>query len=120
MSKNKISQEAKETVELLDAIFSLTDGVRASLADDGKITLIDIGNFIGPLTKLPLAIAGIESIPSELSKLSAAGRVEVLDYFAERFDLADDLLEARIEAALATGYEFANAVLALAKYKRAA
>lgn len=108
----KINREGQDTIDLLDAVFSLTDGVRESLAGDGKITLTDIPYFIGPLMKLPAAISGIENIPSELSGLSPAARQDVIDYFKGRFDLPNDALELKLETALQTGYEFAVAIYA--------
>lgn len=115
-----MSPEAKETIELLDGIFALTTATQKSLEDDGKITFTDAGNFFSPVLKLPAAIGGAQNVPSELSHLSADGRQEVLDYFADRFDLKNDELEQYIEDALQTGYAFVVSITRLAKYKRAA
>jgi len=110
--------QAKETIELLDGVFSLVDATRASLEDDGKITISDVGNYFGAVLKLPAAIGGINKIPKELAELSPASRQEVIDYFAVRFDLSSDELEVLIEDTLRAGYEFATSIINLAKYKK--
>jgi hypothetical protein len=114
-----MTPQTKETIELLDAVFGLADASQRSLEDDGKITIGDAGNFFGPALKLPAAIGGIQKVPSELAGLDGNGRQEVLDYFAKRFELPDDELEAHIESALQTGYQFAVSVIALARYRKA-
>jgi len=115
-----MSPEAKETIELLDAVFGLADATQRSLQDDGKITIGDAGNFFSPVLKLPAAIGGAQNVPRELAQLTDEGRQEVLDYFAQRFDLKDDELEQHIEDALNTGTAFVISITRLAKHKRAA
>lgn len=109
--------EAKETVELLDAIFGLADATRAALSD-GKVSISDAPYFFQPAFKLPTAIGGIEKVPRELADLSDAGRAEVMGYARERFDLPDDRLEVLIEETLRTGWEFAEHIRELVIYKR--
>lgn len=116
----QMSPEAKETIELLDGVFAVVDATENSLKDDGKIDLKDSPKYFGALLKLPAAIGGAQKVPTELSHLSEEGKQEVLDYFAERFDLNDDELEAYIEDALRTGAAFTASIVHLAKYKRAA
>lgn len=74
---------------------------------DGKIDISDIQFLIAPMIRLPAAIAGASGVLEEMKSMPAAERGEILTKLAAEYDIADDVLEAKIEAGvewlLATG-----------------
>lgn len=58
----------KETKDLFSLVGATVTAVEASL-EDGKINLIDLGNFVTALAALPAAITGIQEIPKEITDL---------------------------------------------------
>lgn len=108
----------KETIEFLDFAFDTADAVRASLADDGKITLKDAPKFFGAVWKMPAAIGNMQEIPKELAGLTDDERVEIMNFVRRRFNLPDNELEVLIEATLEAGWIFAENIRELIKYRR--
>lgn len=100
--------QAKETVEFLDFVFDLADATKAAKADDGKVNLKDAPKYFGAAWKAPAAIGGIEAIPKELSEHSPGGKQEVISYLLQRFNLADDELEALYEDTMTVGFQLAS------------
>lgn len=74
---------------------------------DGKVDASDIQYLVGPLLRLPSAIDGADQALSELKSLDDESRAKCMAQLAADFDIADDVLEKKIEAAvnwlLATG-----------------
>lgn len=90
----------KETQEVIDFVFDLTDAIVASVKDDGKITIGDAPRFIKSLMSSPTALSGINQVPKELADLSDEELKQICDQIRARFDIADDRLEVLIENAL--------------------
>lgn len=98
----------QETKEVL--AFALTFGSSLGKAlKDGKINLADLPSFVLPLTKLPLALGGINEVPAEIKDLSEEEKKELLAYVADNFDIEN----ANVEAAVVDGLAL---VLALHSY----
>jgi hypothetical protein len=92
-----LEAEYKEPYEILSA--ALAFHMAFALADqDGKIDLTDVQYLITPLIKLPSAISGADQALTQLKSMSAAARAEMLSRLASEYDIADDVLEAKIEA----------------------
>lgn len=74
---------------------------------DGKLDASDIQYLVGPLLRLPSAIDGADQALNELKSLDDESRAKCMAQLAADFDIADDVLEKKIEAAvnwlLATG-----------------
>lgn len=74
---------------------------------DGKVDASDIQYLVGPLLRLPSAIDGADQALAELKGLDDESRTKCMAQLAADFDIADDVLEKKIEAAvnwlLATG-----------------
>jgi hypothetical protein len=104
----------KETRELLYFVTEFGNAVGHSLAD-GKISVVELGNFIGALASIAPAFEGIGELKTELKDLDEAEKQELLDLVNDRFDIPQDGVEALIEKGLATGVaiaEFVNDILA--------
>lgn len=96
----------KEVYEILSAVLAFH--MAYDLANkDGKIDVSDVQYLITPMIKLPAAIAGADQALAELKAMDAAERGEMLAKLAAEYDIADDVLEAKVEAGvewlLATG-----------------
>jgi len=106
----QVMADIKETKEAIAFAFSLAEALKTSLAD-GKISYMDIGNFISPAMKAGAAFEGINEVPAEMKDLDEAEAKELLDYVKAEFNLEDADLEYKIEKAL----ELATAAYQLAK-----
>jgi len=89
----------KETKDAMEFLLALHNGVQVSM-EDGKINFFDLPNLVKPMLKLSAAMEGMKSIPAELSELDADEVAEIKEMFKSQFDLADDVLEAKIEEGL--------------------
>ena len=84
----------KETIELIDFGISFQQALSSSL-EDGKITVLELPSFLGSLLKISAGLNGINKIPSELA--TDENKQLVTEYFADKFDLKDDVAELLIE-----------------------
>jgi hypothetical protein len=75
---------------------------------DGKITVMDVSHFIGVFSKIGPALEGISDIPEELSDLEDHEVADIMAYCSEEFDIEDDELEEKIEAAFKIGLNIAK------------
>lgn len=87
----------KETIELLGFAFDLQDAIKKAKEDDGNVTWTDALSFTQPVfVSLPVAVIGIQKVPTELKEFTPEELTEVVDYFESRFDLTRDDLEAKV------------------------
>lgn len=91
----------KETKEMLGFVLDLGNALGVSL-EDGKVTILDLHNFVQPLLEAGAAFDGAASIPSELASLDAAGREELLAYAKKEFDIPEECVETVVEEGLTT------------------
>jgi hypothetical protein len=98
--------EYKNAYEILSIPLSLYMAYDKSKAD-GKIDSSDIQYLVTPLLKLPSAIDGAELALKELENMDSDSREKCMAQLSAEFDIADDVLEKKIESAvswlLATG-----------------
>ena len=78
------------------ALYSAYDKAKA----DGKIDASDIQYLVGPLLKLPSAIDQANLSIKELQTLTGDDRSKLMQRLSAEFDIGDDALEAKIEAAV--------------------
>lgn len=107
----------KETKELLYFVIEFGNALGKSL-EDGKISVLELGNFIGSLGAVAPAFEGIGNLPTELADLDEAEKQELVEMVEARFDIPQDGVEAVIEKGLRTGVaiaEFVNQVLGMLK-----
>ncbi len=89
----------QETYEVLSAALSFHQAVELAKADK-KIDLADLPLLLVPLMKLPPAISGIDKCLTELKSMNPTVRAEMLAKLGAEYDIADDVLEYKVEAAI--------------------
>jgi hypothetical protein len=107
----------KETRELLLFVIEFGNALGKSL-EDGKISVLELGNFIGSLGAVAPAFEGIADLPTEIKDLDEAEKAELVKLVEDRFDIPQDGVEALIEKGLKTGValaEFVNDVVGVLK-----
>lgn len=67
---------------------------------DGKFTWTDLPGFVDELLEIPGIVNNREAIVAEFKDLTIDERAELLAYLKQEFDLADDVLESKIEKGL--------------------
>lgn len=68
--------------------------------EDGKIDIRDVQEFIGPITLLPAAVQDAQLAIDELKNGTEEDRKALHAELAEMYDIADDKIEAKVEAAI--------------------
>ncbi len=107
----------KESKELLYFVVEFGNALGRSL-EDGKISVLELGNFIGSLGAVAPAFEGTADLPTEIADLSEAEKQELIELVEDRFDIPQDGVEALIEKGLRTGVaiaEFVNDVVGVLK-----
>ena len=74
---------------------------------DGEINAADAGYAVDPMMKLMPAIASAKEAIPELKDLDPVEKAELMELIKADYDLADDILEAKVEQAF-------NVVLSIA------
>jgi len=67
---------------------------------DGKIDAMDIGLLLDPVTKLIPAIQNAKEALEELKDMDASERAELNAWAKSTYDIADDVLEEKVEASV--------------------
>ena len=98
-------RDVKELSEMLVFAISLGESLELALADK-KLGLEDLGLLVGPFTKAPAAVEGVGLIVDEIKDLDDAEMGQIKQLIKDELDLADDKLEAKIEA----GVDFLSAI----------
>jgi len=83
--------------ELLDYGFSLANRIKTVRDDDSpggeKITWTEVIGSLGLITKIPRVIGNAKDAYGEWLDIDDEETDEIKDFFAEKFDLADDRVE---------------------------
>lgn len=95
----KLEIDMKETKDVLLFVIKLGQAIDKSLANDGKITLMDAPNFFSVLSKLAPAIEGAKYIALEIKDMKDEDVAELKAFVKEELDLEDDKAELFIEDA---------------------
>ena len=82
---NKMNVGIKETKEVLNFIVSLANA-STKMMDDGKISLMELPMFISPITKLPSALEGLSSVPTEVIDLNERKNKSLLLLFKKNLN----------------------------------
>ena len=89
----------KELKEVLDFALCLGNAFGESMKD-GKLDYTDLINLWDPLTKAPDAVEGASKILSEIENLDAEKGKALVEYAKAKFDIPQDDVEAKVEAAM--------------------
>lgn len=95
------SEQYQDAYEILSAALAFHMAFEAAKADDGKIDIKDVVHLMGPVMKLPAAIAGADKAIPQLMSMDAASKAEMNAKLALEYDIADDKIEAKVEAGIA-------------------
>jgi len=109
----------KESKELLDFIFSIGDGIKSSLDNDGRFTMTDVPHFIASAMKGSSAINDINKIPMEIAGMTQEQKNEIIAGIKERFDYVDDVqLEMIYESLIIHGLGLSRSIIRLFDAKK--
>lgn len=97
----------KELTDVIVFLAKLSSTIKASLDDDGKITLGDAFKFTGLVFPLVDAITNIQDVPKEFLDMTPQEREAVLDAVRQHLDIASNDKEA-VESALKVVFELFN------------
>jgi hypothetical protein len=75
--------DINETMDVLEQLESIIDGIIEAKKDDDKITLADFAKFVPAMTKLPETLAGISDVKDELADLDAEEIKEIVEKMSE-------------------------------------
>lgn len=114
MSEQTQNAPIKETKELVSFLLAVHQAYQLSNAD-GKIDFKDLPHIYNPLMKSIQAFNGLDKIPAELKDLDDEERKELVELFKADFDLADDVLEQKIEEGFAVALQLAKFITGLPK-----
>jgi hypothetical protein len=93
----------QEAVEVIDFTLQLTEGIKLAKAD-GVINFADLQYVFPLLDSGNKAVKDAEEIPAAWKAATDDEKEVVYNYFANKFDIADDVLESKIEKAVRAGY----------------
>lgn len=99
----------EETKEAAVAIAALSQAVVNSLDNDGKITLLDAGNFVAIIPEVIAGVTGVDQIPAELADLDPVEKEAVLAAVKERLDV-DVNVETFVDQCLRTAYDLKQCI----------
>lgn len=88
--------DVKDTLEVLDFGFKLTEAVTATLTD-GKVNLLDFPNVLAPLMAAGAAVDGFQNVKNELTSITPFGKQVVEQFVTDRFDIPNDQVEILVE-----------------------
>lgn len=102
----------KNTKEMLIFLFALHMTFDKANAD-GKIDTADLGLLMDPISKAVPALSDINQIEVEVKNATDQDIVDLKAFIKENYDIADDVLEAKIENALALAPRIAQFLMKL-------
>jgi hypothetical protein len=88
--------------------------VIADITADGKVTFIELFNVLPIATDLIGVVKSYKEIAAEFADLDDTEREELHTFFAEKFDIPNDLVEAYVEDALEVAF---NLISLVARFK---
>lgn len=102
-------EELKKVLKLPMSLHMAFDMAKA----DGKIDFMDAGLLIGPAMALLPAIQAYPSAVAQWKGASEEQKKEVYDWAKAEYDIADDMVEAKVEAGVSLVLEVGRFVGAL-------
>lgn len=109
----------KELEEVLDFLFDMGDAYTASMKD-GKFNWTDLPRFISSVTKMPNAINGIDQVPKEALDFSDEEIQALVEKYGDKIPGTDEDKKKLILLAIERGLLFADTIVEIAQYKKAA
>lgn len=100
-----------DLIEVIDLGFNLIEALKQAKQNDGKIDFKDFPLLWPLFEDSSKAIDGINNALPAWSKSTGDERKAVLAHFNTRFDLADDVLEVKIEKMLLAATIVAEVIL---------
>lgn len=91
--------------------FGVGDAIKKALADDGKIKGFEYFQIATSLWPGVGVIRNLEAIKQEFLEMDEDDKQEVIDHFAEDFDIPNDAVEAKIEKGFAMAIAIVDYVL---------
>ena len=104
----KLDEKIKETTEVVVFAVGLAQAIEKATADGWQWT--DVLSMLPPMTKLPAAIEGIDSVPDEIAVMDDESRLELSAEIA-KLGFDDKGAEAITEQSLRTGIELARLIV---------
>lgn len=92
-------EKYNEVYDILSLPLALFMAYEKSKAD-GKIDASDIQYIVGPLLKLPSAIDGAQESINQFKTMDEDSRSKCMQKLSAEFDIADDVLEKKIECSI--------------------
>lgn len=107
----------KDLKEALDFALSTAMVVDNNLQDGFQWT--DVFSLVPVLSKLPVAVEGIENVPDELEAMQndEEGRAALITYVKDLYDIDDNHAEALVEQGVRAGVELGVLVTLIRKSK---
>ena len=93
----------QETKDVVSALCSFANTL-TNVLEDGKLSLIELPSFIGPLTKFPSAFSGVNQVPLELADLDDTEKLELIKLVKDELAVGDEA-ELIASKALKIAYE---------------
>ncbi len=113
MSKNKkkpsLGTSPKVGIKNLKVIIGFNLSVGEELAkalEDGQFSFSEVLGFTDELMEIPKVVEAVKKAPEEFKDLDEKEAAELKEYFCIEFDIANDKVEAAIEAS----FKFAIAI----------
>jgi hypothetical protein len=88
--------------------------VIADITADGKVTFIELFNVLPIATDLIGVVKSYKEIAAEFADLDDTEREELHTFFADKFDIPNDAIEAYVEDALQVAF---NLISLVARFK---
>ncbi len=104
MNIQELPQGLQELVEAIDFIFLTVDAVKAAKEDGGGINLGDWNKVLKVVDSADTAYEGVELIPNAWVNATEEEKNVVWLYFSNKFDIANDVIEVKIEKAVKAAY----------------
>jgi hypothetical protein len=100
----------ENTKKVLGLVIELGNVTGKALEDD-KLAITDAALLLNLYDEV-IAVAGTEwnLIPSEVTELDDADKVELCSFFSEKFDIPQDKVESVIEVSLAVVVQLASSI----------
>lgn len=96
-----VSADQQDLIEVIDFAFDFTAVVKKAKADGGGFNFRDWSKFLGLFDEGALAINGAENIWTNFNHASPADRLPIVQHFAEKFSVSNQVAERKIEKAVA-------------------
>ena len=106
-----LPQGLQDAVEIIDFVFISIEKAKQAKADGGGINLMDLPKAFDLIGPAQLAVDGYDRVPAAWKAASDEEKEVVYNHFADKFDLENDVVEAKVEKAVRAGYLIADLLI---------